>query len=187
MKSRARCQEYVPFHRNICIPGPYGKLKHCLETYFPFKNGGWGCCTTHNYLKFFLSYNNFSNISAVDPSLPAHEQLSVSWRDFLCLTARTKHLEPSACLPLGQDLGLAVVWTVTVLLSSAYLESLHLTGRACLSLGEDRGGFGLLFTLGLPDGQACVPTAIRKQNWIPLIDFFFFLNLEKVKQTLLVG
>lgn len=80
------------------------------------------------------------------------------------MTSRTKHLEPSVCFPLGQDLGLVVVRTVNVLLSSGYLESLQLIDRACLSLGENRGGFRLLFTLGLPDGQACVPTALKQQN-----------------------
>lgn len=55
VKPWARCQECVPFPMNICTPCLYGKLKHSLENYFPFKNLEGGSGVQHTIISIFFS------------------------------------------------------------------------------------------------------------------------------------
>lgn len=169
MKPRARCQEYVPFPRNISTPCLYGKLKNSLENYFPFKNADGGRGVQHTSISIFPLHNFFKVICCVSFCVCTWT-IIFQLKRFSLLDRQNKTSWTKCLLTSGEGFGGCCCMNCECVTEQQYLESLQLTYRACLSLGEDRGGFRLLFTLGKPVCQACVPTPIKQQNWIPLMD-----------------
>lgn len=150
---------------NICTPCPYGKLKDFLENNFPFKNIEGGSGIQHTIISIFFSpridfFKN--NLLCILLCQHMHHYLSAK-EVFSAWQAEQNILNQVSAYLCGRIWGLLYELWMCYWAVGGYLETLQLTDRACLSLGEDRGGFRLLFMLGLPDSQACVPTAIKQQ------------------------